>query len=355
MNEIATMVDSEIKVSVIMPVYNSEKYLSVAIESVLRQNFKDFELILVDDGSTDNSPKLCDQYGKEDDRIIVIHKRNGGISEARNEALKIVQGEYIAFCDHDDEYMPNLLRDNYALAKQYNADVVKFGYTVYFMSHERVKKMQHYTSSAKVYTRQDIKDSYVELFENHLLSASWDGLYKRTFVEDHHISFDESCRYGGEDTDFVNRCIVSASCFVVSPQIYYCHYLRPDFSTSVKFNKNNYGLLKDFPYRILTYLKALEIDPQAIKADYARMLFKESIRPAVYILASHSSELSYQEKIEEIKDIYTSSYMYKWMRRESFRLLFRCFSGFSIFHVLFSFGLYKLLFLYIAYAKRFKN
>ena len=97
--------------SVIVPIYKIEKYLSRCIDSVLAQTFGDYELILVDDGSPDNSPKLCDKWAEKDKRVKVIHKPNGGVSSARNEGLKVAKGEYICFCDSDDEVLPNYCED----------------------------------------------------------------------------------------------------------------------------------------------------------------------------------------------------------------------------------------------------
>ena len=95
------------KLSIICPVYNTEKYLPKCIESILTQTFNDFELILIDDGSTDNSGKICDEYSQRDYRIIVIHKENGGQSSARNIGLNICKGNYITFVDSDDYYLVN--------------------------------------------------------------------------------------------------------------------------------------------------------------------------------------------------------------------------------------------------------
>ncbi|MDD6237531.1 MAG: glycosyltransferase family 2 protein, partial [Clostridiales bacterium] len=118
------------KISVIMPVYNSEQFLRMAVDSVLNQTFEDFELIMVDDGSKDQSGAICDEYAQKDARVKVIHQENGGICAARNTGMKAAEGEYLAFIDNDDEYLPNLLEENYALAQEYDADVVKYGYRV---------------------------------------------------------------------------------------------------------------------------------------------------------------------------------------------------------------------------------
>ena len=111
------------EISIIVPVYNVEKYLENCIESILNQTFKDFELILVDDGSTDNSGKICDIYEKKDSRIKVIHKNNGGLSSARNTGLDIACGKYVGFIDSDDSIHPRMYEMLYDLIKKYESDI----------------------------------------------------------------------------------------------------------------------------------------------------------------------------------------------------------------------------------------
>ena len=103
------MESNTIAVSIIMPVYNSEKYLKSCVDSILSQDFDSYELLLIDDGSTDGSPEICDDVARRDARVRVFHKENGGICEARNYGLQRAQGEYIAFSDHDDIVLPGFL------------------------------------------------------------------------------------------------------------------------------------------------------------------------------------------------------------------------------------------------------
>lgn len=110
-------------VSVIVPVYNVEKYLIKCVDSIINQTYRNLEIILVDDGSTDNSRRICDEYKQKDNRIVVIHKENGGLSDARNTGLNICTGEYITFIDSDD-YISDLYIENlYKIIKKYNADI----------------------------------------------------------------------------------------------------------------------------------------------------------------------------------------------------------------------------------------
>ena len=113
--------------SIIIPVYNVEKYLDRCLESVLKQEFNDYEIILVDDGSTDTSSYICDSY-KQSEKVTVIHKDNGGLSSARNCGLDISKGEYIFFVDSDDYICPGTLKILYDNLSRTNVDVIKFNY-----------------------------------------------------------------------------------------------------------------------------------------------------------------------------------------------------------------------------------
>lgn len=118
------------EVSVIVPVYKAEQYLDRCVKSILEQTYQNFELILVDDGSPDNSPSLCDEWAKNDNRIHVIHKENGGASSARNAGLKIAKGNWIAFADSDDWLDRIALKTLYDLANQYNVPMAIGGMRV---------------------------------------------------------------------------------------------------------------------------------------------------------------------------------------------------------------------------------
>lgn len=111
------------EISVVIPVYNVKKYLRTCIDSVLNQSFRDFEMILVDDGSTDGCSEICDEYGKKDTRIVVVHQRNGGLSDARNTGLSLAHGKYVTFVDSDDILMPNMLELLHNLIVQEEAQI----------------------------------------------------------------------------------------------------------------------------------------------------------------------------------------------------------------------------------------
>ena len=117
------------KITVIIPVYNVEKYLKEAIEATINQTYKNLEIILVDDGSTDSSGKICDEYAKKDNRIKVIHQENRGMSGARNVGLECATGKYIMFSDSDDTFELNACEKLYNFIEKTNADYVVGNYT----------------------------------------------------------------------------------------------------------------------------------------------------------------------------------------------------------------------------------
>ena len=118
-----------IEVSIIIPVYNVEKYLSKCLDSIINQSFKNFELLLIDDGSSDNSGKICDEYAMNDKRIKVIHKKNEGVSRARNIGIDLSKGRYIMFCDSDDFVKRDWCKKLYDLQKNNLNSICLCGFT----------------------------------------------------------------------------------------------------------------------------------------------------------------------------------------------------------------------------------
>ena len=111
-------------ISIIAPVYQSERYLEILINSIINQTYLDWELLLIDDGSTDGSAEICDTYAQKDNRIRVVHKANGGVASARNKAMEMAGGEYLAFADSDDWVEPDWLERLYTTAREQEADIV---------------------------------------------------------------------------------------------------------------------------------------------------------------------------------------------------------------------------------------
>lgn len=272
------------KVSVILPVYNSGKFLKIAVESVLTQSLKDIELVLVDDGSTDGSSECCDKYAAKDSRVVVIHEKNSGICTARNAALSIAKGEYIGFCDHDDEFVPRTYEKAYKFAKKHDLDLVKFGHSEIMTRGKKVLKNRKFDFEEQIYEPQESGLHYLEMLRDMSMDCIWDGLFRKSFLEKHNLRLDTSFKAGGEDIDFCGRMIGCKPKLGLMPGIFYHHFIRVGFSTSSKFNELNVSNALTFPSRMNLYLtgyNSSEIYNKNVIL-YAYTIVRRSIGPLLY-------------------------------------------------------------------------
>lgn len=170
------MVKENIKISIIVPVYNVEKYIIKCLESVKRQSFDNFECLIIDDGSKDNSIELAEKYVKDDNRFKIYHKENGGLSDARNYGINLSKGEYLFFLDSDDYIADTLLADAYQMAKKYDSDIVCFD-MMYVYEDGRDNEI----SSGGDFEVTSYQENKSLIFIN---NSANNKLYKRTFLED---------------------------------------------------------------------------------------------------------------------------------------------------------------------------
>ena len=173
----------DIKVSVIMPVYKVEKYVARAIESILAQTLKEFEFLIVDDGSPDNSGKICDEHAAKDSRIRVFHRENGGAPSARNMAMDHARGKYYYFMDGDDWAEPTMLEDMCRLAEEHDAQLVITGYYIDTYYNDSDYITFHQVQPDAVYDRQSFRENAYKLFDSNLLYTPWNKLYNREYVD----------------------------------------------------------------------------------------------------------------------------------------------------------------------------
>lgn len=146
-------------ISVVVPIYNVEKYIKECIESIINQTYKNLQIILVDDGSEDNSSKICDEYSKKDNRINVIHKSNGGLSDARNYGIDIAKGEYITFIDSDDFVSSTYIEKLYNAIKENNVKISQCGIVKVNNKNEKLEKIGYLENEIKS-GKQLIKEIY---------------------------------------------------------------------------------------------------------------------------------------------------------------------------------------------------
>ena len=202
-------------VSVIMPVYNAEKFLSEAIDSVLAQSYGCWELILIDDGSKDCCPVICDDYAQSDPRIRVVHQQNRGASEARNAGLLLAKGEWVMFLDDDDIMLPHCMET--LLNNSHQADMVVCAYEEF-----PDRKVRRCTDAVREYaSREKIAADFLQLRRNGFFNPQWNKLYKRDCLG---ARFDKT-KDGSEDVFFSLSYLQRAKKIRVIPDILYRYRL----------------------------------------------------------------------------------------------------------------------------------
>lgn len=192
-----------VKFSVIVPIYNVEKYLRQCIESVLKQTYSNLELILVDDGSTDSSPKICDEYAKCDNRVKVIHKLNGGLPAARNSGLRIITGEYFMHLDGDDFWDINYLKNIEPIISKTRKDVYLGNSRYDYYNGKSVKAILYDINLLKEKTWEEIIQ-YFFYGVNMMPSAACHNVYKTEFCNNNNIYFDETLSWSEDADNFFN-------------------------------------------------------------------------------------------------------------------------------------------------------
>lgn len=201
-------------ISVIIPVYKVEKYLEKCIESIIKQTYTNLQIILVDDGSPDNCGKICDEYAKKDSRIEVIHKINGGLSDARNVGINRANGRYIGFVDSDDYIKEDMYEKLINLIKEYNADVSICNlYDVF----DGKKYVRNKDNGIHEYSRIDILKEI--LLDKNIQSYAWNKLYKKELFDE--IKYPIGKKYEDIGTTFYlfekcNKIVVTSE-----PEYYY--------------------------------------------------------------------------------------------------------------------------------------
>lgn len=243
--------------SVIVPIYKVEKYLSQCIESILNQSYKDFELILVDDGSPDGCSSICDEYKTRDNRVKVVHKKNGGLVSARKAGLKIAQGEYICFVDGDDFVSHDMLETYGKEFCIHKVDVICTGYTSYY--NENTVTEIYQPGSSKIYGKSELqKEIYVKMLSKepfysfYIIPTVWSKCFKRSIAETVYESVPDDITLG-EDVAVTYPILLEANSISILNYTGYMYRQNMNSMTHT-YDKN---LLKRI-HNLIAYLKLIE-------------------------------------------------------------------------------------------------
>ncbi|SHK89416.1 glycosyltransferase family 2 protein [Fibrobacter sp. UWB12] len=226
-------------ISVVVPVYNVEQYIRECVDSIVSQTYCHLEIVLIDDGSLDNCPVICDEYAKKDSRIKVIHQKNGGLAEARNVGIENSSGEYITFIDSDDYIASNYIEILYRGIIENNADVS----IASFRSFEKNNTAVIEDSSCQFATisKKRCFENYTSIFTNPFVSA-WNKLYKRNLFLN--IRFPEGKLY--EDAFTTYKIFDVSQKIVFTSSVLYFYRLNPDSIMGQSFRKKHLEMIDAF-------------------------------------------------------------------------------------------------------------
>ena len=278
-------------ISVIIPVYKVEQYLKRCVDSVLNQTYKNIEIILVDDGSPDNCPQLCDKFASENSLIKVVHKKNGGASSARNAGLDVCNGDYISFIDSDDFIDENFLSRLYSLIRKYEADVAMVKYRE-VSSNEKLPKIIE--CKELFFSGHEIEKAFLDL----KIDSVCVGLYSKKAIKDIRFIVGKT----SEDISFNFEIFRTITTFVFSPEKRYYYFYNAEYVSNGELNSNMFNYL-NFRKDIYDYYQSKNnVLYREAAALYARAAFGLQTRMALYGIKKDLNE-------RDCKKLFTKIFM----------------------------------------------
>lgn len=296
------MEEAQPLVSIIMPVYGVEKYIEKAIQSVISQNYKNWELLIINDGSKDHSRDIALQYSNKYDNIYLYDKENGGLSDARNFGLKFVQGKYIHFFDSDDWINPSLYAETIPLMESSEADFLVFGYQV----DQCDKDDKVYRSEVKITSTLEYPLFPNEFFLEKLqpfINFAWNKIFRSKFLESNQLFFEKGLSVI-EDQEFISRTLPLAQKVLFISYVGYHYMVRHRETLSANYNSSMLDLYKRSLSIERKFLIQMNVNHDLIdeKLEYTA-LFK------VWYLLQMLYRSNFVRRREELEYILNDSYM----------------------------------------------
>lgn len=291
------------KLSIILPCYNVEKYISKSIQSVLNQTFTDFELLVVIDGSPDNSKAIAETFS--DERITIYEKPNGGLSDARNYGLERAKGEFVYFMDSDDWIEPDLAEKTVNVLEKQNLDLIIFGYI-----QENEDEEGNLISSKSVIPAKAVyykKNKDLKLDHNivGLLGYAWNKVYRRSFLEKHNLKFEKGTSLV-EDILFNTQVYSNTESLYFMEKAFYHYYNRPVVTLIKQFHKDSFELKLRRHDSLTRFFKNWNLDI-INKQDLLGISIVSGIRYCIHNMFSFKNDMSFTEKVAYIEDMLNHS------------------------------------------------
>lgn len=330
-------------ISVVMPVFNAVKYIEDTLKSLLIQTHTDFELILINDGSTDGTYEICKRYAEQDERIALYSKENGGICSARNYGLDMASGRFITFCDHDDIYDKEYLKKAYAYMETSKADLLKFEYHSLGLTESGqvfMDETQRFEDNE--FSLQELIENYDDF--NQCIRVLWNGMYRSDLIKQHHLRFDESIKLGMEDYAFNLNYLKYCQKIQTVDECLYTHFTRKKQSAFTKFSIDK---LRDIMKVGRQEIALLDKFPALQNTSFVHGMHN-SIYVSVFLeqMTIEDDLLNMQQKVSFLRELQNSGALYCEKSMQNITSVYRYNWKLAIKLCMFDCKLYYLLILY---------
>lgn len=300
---------SEVKITILLAVYNSSSFLERCINSLTNQTFKDLEIILINDGSTDGSAEICKQFEAKDSRVKYYSKENGGRCSAINFGYQFVRGEYLLILDSDDYVEPQLCETTYNLAKELNLDIVNYGY-IYEQGDS--KEIRHSVfPKYKILSKKDFKEILKKnSYSSKILWFTWTNLIKKELLDTYSIVHDENLKVGTDST-FNLQCYLNAERIYSIEDVFYHYIYNPESLTQRKYKPElTTNIHNQFNAKLNLYKKYKLED-----ADYMQDFSKYYIEHSLFFILNNEknhSEGFNNKRLNEIRNLDIFKHCFKY-------------------------------------------
>lgn len=288
-------------VTVAVAAYNVEKFLKTGMQYITNQTYKNLEIVLVDDGSTDKTPEICDQIAREDDRIVVVHKDNGGLGSARNVGIDLAKGKYLYFFDVDDSVDLNLIEENVRNAEEKDVDLIIFGYKARFDGETQEEVIA--LNEQVIHSNEQLKRAYCEelLWMKHGNGFAWNKFYRVSFLRQYNFHFGNQRIQ--QDEPFNMQLYPKLEKVYIDSKCYYHYVIYSKSNAGSRYLPNKFEIIKDVYSKFMDFYNDWELTDRKVLEYICRRFLSGAFMCVIGNYYHNDCRMSFVQRKRAIDDV----------------------------------------------------